>query len=99
MTLKRTTELADRMFNPSPDVVYSPHSFCSMVDGDRAEWTHPDDQYVVAFGSAGTQKARSCHWRFTKDGTVEAMVLKWIASHTGWLTKPVPVSLDSILEA
>jgi hypothetical protein len=49
MTLKLTKELADRMFNPSPDVVYTPHSLCSVVVGDRAEWTHPDDQYVIAF--------------------------------------------------
>jgi hypothetical protein len=49
MTLKLTKELAHRMFNPSPDVVYTPHSFCSTVDDDRAEWAHPDDQYVIAF--------------------------------------------------
>jgi len=49
MTLILTKELADRMFNPLPDVVYSPHSLCSMLDSDTAEWTHPDDQYVIAF--------------------------------------------------
>lgn len=47
--LKLTKELAETMFHPSPDAVYTPHSLCAMVDGDRAEWTHPDDQYVIAF--------------------------------------------------
>lgn len=49
MTLKLMKELAHRMFNPSPDLVYTPHSFCSMTADDQAEWTHPDDQYVITF--------------------------------------------------
>jgi hypothetical protein len=49
MTLKLTKELAERMCNPSRDVVYSPHSFCSIAIGDQVQWTHPDEQYVIAF--------------------------------------------------
>jgi hypothetical protein len=58
-----------------------------------------DHPMVIAFGSIGTQKARFCRWRRKNDGTIEAMVQKWIASRKTWLPKPVPVSLDSILEA
>jgi hypothetical protein len=49
MTLKLTKELADRMLNPSRDVVYSPHALCSIADGRKAQWTHPDEQYVIEF--------------------------------------------------
>ena len=54
---------------------------------------------VIAFGAVGTQKARFCRWRYKKDGTVDVMVQKWIASRKAWLPKLIPVSLDSILEA
>ena len=49
MTLKITKSLAARMFNPSPDVVYNPHSFCSIKNDSKAQWTHPDEQYVIEF--------------------------------------------------
>jgi hypothetical protein len=48
MTLQLTEELAARMLHPSRDVVYGPHSFCS-ISGGTAEWTHPDEQYVIVF--------------------------------------------------
>jgi hypothetical protein len=48
MTLKLTRTLADTMSSPSRDIVYSPHSLCT-VNGDEASWTHPDDQYVIVF--------------------------------------------------
>jgi hypothetical protein len=58
-----------------------------------------DHPMVIAFGGAGTQKARFCRWRYKKDGTVEAMVQKWIARRKVWLPEPVPVPLDRIREA
>ena len=58
-----------------------------------------DHPMVVAFGSAGTQKARFCRWRYTKDGAVAAMVQKWVARRKAWLERPVPVSLNDILDA
>jgi hypothetical protein len=58
-----------------------------------------DHPMVIAFGSAGTQQARFCRWRFTKDGTAQAMVQKWVARRKAWLPEPVAVPLDRILEA
>jgi hypothetical protein len=45
---------------------------------------------VIANGTTGTQKARVCRWRHRNDGSVDAMVQKWIASHKAWLADPVP---------
>ncbi len=50
--LKLTRELAGRMFNPSPDVVYGPHSFYSAEDDREVQWTHPDERYVITFDRA-----------------------------------------------
>jgi hypothetical protein len=49
--LKLTREMAERMSNPARDVVYSPHSICSM-EIDQVQWTHPDEQYVITFDRA-----------------------------------------------
>lgn len=58
-----------------------------------------DHPMLIAFGGSGTQRARFCRWKHKKDGTVEAMVQKWIARRKSWLPNAVPVPLDSILEA
>ncbi|SRR5579883_2650952 len=50
--LKLTRELAERMFNPSHDVVYGPHSFYSAEDDREVQWTHPDERYVITFDRA-----------------------------------------------
>ena len=51
-TLELTRELAVTMSSPAPDVIYSPHSFCSMEDINQVQWTHPDEQYVIVFDRA-----------------------------------------------
>ncbi len=47
--LTLTATLAATMREPSPDIVYSPHSLSSGVSDEDVQWTHPDERYVITF--------------------------------------------------
>jgi hypothetical protein len=71
-TLKLTRELADRMFHPSRDVVYGPHSFYSAENDSEVEWTHPDEHYVISFNRASeTFTGRYYDWDDEKQDWVD----------------------------